>query len=416
MSMLPASIALLRHARLADGALVDVVIEGATVADIVPAGTAPLPSDANTVVDLDGFLLMTAAAEPHAHLDKTRSWDAIRPPMGDLELAIESWRAYAATMTVEDVAERARTQALAMLAKGTTAIRTHVDILLGDEPLRGVHALLQVRDELADLIDIEIVALPGPDIASAAVEAALDAGVDVVGGAPHLAPEPLDDLRRLLEIAERRGLPVDLHTDESLDGAVTLGEYARIVASWSQNTSAGHCVRLGTLPATERDGLVSAVVAAGIGVIANPITNLYLQGWGDDVATPRGLTAVRALVDAKARFAAGADNVRDPFNPLGRSDPFETAMLLVTAGHLTVDEAWAAVSDGAREVLALPTAGVTVGAAAELLAVRGQSLPEVVAEASAERLVIHRGRLVARTTVSTEVAVPTAHLTPTGAR
>ena len=85
--------------------------------------------------------------------------------------------------------------------------------------------------------------------------------------------------------------------------------------------------------------LVSAVVAAGIGVIANPITNLYLQGWGDDVATPRGLTAVRALVDAKARFAAGADNVRDPFNPLGRSDPFETAMLLVTAGHLTVDEA-----------------------------------------------------------------------------
>ena len=91
-------------------------------------------------------------------------------------------------------------------------------------------------------------------------------------------------------------------------------------------------------------------------------------------------------------------------------------MLLVTAGHLTVDEAWTAVSDGAREVLALPTAGVTVGAAAELLAVRGASLPEVVAEASAERLVIHRGRLVARTTVATDVAVPTAHLTPTGAR
>lgn len=414
MSVPPVAISSLRNATLADGRRVDVRLDGATVAQVLPAGSLPAAADGGDL-DLDGFVLLTAPAEPHAHLDKARSWDAIRPPMGDLELAIASWRAYAAEMTVADVAERARAQALAMLANGTTAIRSHADVLVGDAPTRGVDALVAVREELRGLVDLEIVALPGPDIPDAAIEAALDAGADSLGGAPHLAPDPLADLRRLLAIADRRGVPVDVHTDESLTGPVTLGELARLTAGWTRNVSAGHCVRLGTLPEAERDGIIAAVVASGVGVIANPVTNLYLQGWEHPVATPRGLTAARALLDAGARFAAGADNVRDPFNPLGRSDALETAALLVAAGHLTIDESYAAVSDGARDVLGLPRAGVEVGARAELLAVRGSSLPDVVASASAERLVLHEGRLVARTRVESEIAAP-AVLTPTGSR
>src|SRR5439155_16536513 len=114
--------------------------------------------------------------------------------------------------------------------------------------------------------------------------------------------------------------------------------------------SAGHCVRLGTLPLDELAEVVAAIAAADIGVISLPITNLYLQGWADPVATPRGLTAVRALLDAGVRVAGGADNVRDPYNPLGRSDALETAMLLVAAGHLSVSEAYHAVSAGARDI------------------------------------------------------------------
>jgi cytosine deaminase len=394
----------LRNATLTDGSVVDVELGGGVVLSTRPA--EPVAELAADELDLSGYLLLPAPADPHAHLDKALSWDAIRPPMGDLGLAIASWREYAATMTIDDVADRARRQALAMLARGTTAIRTHVDVLLGEEPLRGIHGLVRVRDELRDLVDLEIVALPGPDIPDSAIEAALDAGADAVGGAPHIAEDPIADLRRLLAIAERYDVPVDLHTDESLDGALTLGEYAAVVAGWARNTSAGHCVRLGTLDPGERDTVISAVVAAGIGVIANPITNLYLQGWEHAHSAPRGLTAARALLDAGARFAAGADNVRDPFNPVGRSDALETASLLVTAGHLTLDEAYAAVSTGAREVMGLPVAGPVPGAAAELLAVKAGSLAEAIAEASADRYVIHRGALVARSTVTTDVAAP----------
>ncbi|MDQ4137928.1 MAG: amidohydrolase family protein [Actinomycetota bacterium] len=399
---LPLQLSLLRNATLPDGRLVDVELEGAEVTAVLPAGDAAPVADE---LDLTGYLLLPAAADPHAHLDKSLSWDAIRPPMGDLLLAIESWKAHTATMTEDDVAARARAQALAMLRNGTTAIRSHVDVLTsGNDPLLCARALLRVREELRSVMDIELVVLAGPQAADEHVEAALDLGLDLVGGAPHLADDPSADLQRLLAIAFRRGIGVDLHTDESLDGPVTLGELARTVRGWPQNVSAGHCVRLATLPARDRREIIAEVVASRVGIIANPITNLYLQGWEHHTSAARGITAARELLEAGARFAAGADNVRDPFNPLGRGDALETAMLLVAAAHLTVDEAFTAVSDGARDVMALPRAGAHVGARAEFLAIRAADLTEAVATAPADRYVIHAGALVAATTVQSTVA------------
>jgi len=426
MSNLPRQISRITDATLPDGSRVDVEITGGIVTAVTPAAAAaaaPGPAAGSTtpdglhdlsdpsdpsVLDLSGFLLLTAPAEPHAHLDKALSWDLIQPPMGDLGLAIDSWKRYSAGMTTEEIADRARRQALTMLQNGTTAIRCHVDVLHGPDPMRGVRALVQVREELRGLLDLDLAALAGPTVPDADIDEALDLGVDLVGGAPHLADDPDADLRRLLAIARRRSIGVDIHTDESLHGAVTMRVLAEVVRDWpaSSPVTAGHCVRLGTLPQAELDDVIREMVRSDIGVVTLPITNLYLQGWDDPVSTPRGLTAVRALLDAGVRLGAGADNVRDPFNPVGRSDALETASLLVTAGHLTLDEAYAAVSAGARSVMNLPEAGVVVGARAELLAVRGSNLSDVVANASADRFVLHEGRLVAHSTVTRQIAWP----------
>ena len=402
---LPCELRLLRGATLADGSTVDVELADSMVTTVVPAGSGAAAADDETL-DLDGYLLITAPAEPHAHFDKALSYDSIHPPQGDLGLAIESWKAYAATMTTESIADRAREAALRLLANGTTAVRCHVDILTSGDPLRGVHALVQVREELRGLVDLELVALAGWQAPDADIEAALDAGVDLIGGAPHLSPEPLTDLRRLLAIAKRRGVGVDLHADESLTGADTLAEYARIVRGWPVVTSAGHCVRLGMLDGAELGEVISEVLASDIGIISLPITNLYLQGWEHPVATPRGLTALRALLDAGVRVAAGADNIRDPFNPVGRCDALETASLLVTAGHLDFEEAITAVTDGARDVMGLPAAGPVAGRQADLLAIRAANLGEAIAFASPDRYVIARGRLVSRTSVNSATAAP----------
>ena len=407
----PVSIAALRGVRLTSGALVDIALDGDEVLAVVPAGS-PLPDTDGEVLDLDGYLVTAAGAEPHAHLDKSQSWDAIQPAFGDLERAIESWHAFAATLDEDDTLRRARSTAVRMLASGITSVRTHVDLLRGDDALVGVRALVRLRDELDGLMDIELVALGGPNIPDAVFEAALDAGVDLVGGAPHLADDPIADLERLIALARRRDVGLDLHTDESLAGADTLTAYARLVAGWDRPCTAGHCVRLSMMPATDLAALADEVRAADIGVIALPITNLYLQGWEADHAVPRGIAPIGRLKAAGVRVAAGADNVRDPFNPVGRCDHLETASLLVAAGHLAPADALDAVTTGARDVMNLPFAGPVAGARADLVAVRAASLGDAVAFADADRVVLHRGRLVSRTTVTTVTAVPTPTAAP----
>ena len=69
--------------------------------------------------------------------------------------------------------------------------------------------------------------------------------------------------------------------------------------------------------------------------MALPSTNLWLQGRHAPVGTPRGVTAVRRLLDAGVVVGSGADNLRDPFCPAGRADPFETATLLALTAHLS---------------------------------------------------------------------------------
>jgi len=396
-------VSLLRGATLVDGSVVDVRISGTVVASIDPVDPA-----AEDGLDLRGYVLFTAPAEPHAHLDKALSWDALQPKLGGLQDAIAAWKDGSSRFDEGSFRTRARAAALALLRNGTTAVRTHVDVLAGDDPLRGIRAIAAVRRELRELMDIEIVALIKPYSGVELLHGALDAGADLVGGSPHNAPDPHAELDRLLGVAEDRAVGADLHTDEFLFGEHhTIADYADRAGMWpaGRNRTASHCTRLGMMSADELEALTPRIAAAGIGVVTNPITNLYLQGRDVPVAPPRGITAIAALRAAGVHVAAGADNVRDPFNPLGRSDALETAMLTVIAGHVHPAVALEMVTDDARTVLGLPAGGPRVGARAELLAVRGTSVSDVIANAPADRVVIHNGAVVARSETHTWMAV-----------
>jgi len=137
------------------------------------------------------------------------------------------------------------------------------------------------------------------------------------------------------------------------------------------------------------------VAEAGIAVITLPHTNLFLQGRRRPKATPRGLTAITALQEAGVLVAAGADNIQDPFNLVGRSDPLETAALLVMAAHQTPDEAYRMVTDHARTLLGCPPAAIQPGATADLVVIDVPSVRAAIAEAPASRRVYRRGVLVA---------------------
>jgi len=241
-------------------------------------------------------------------------------------------------------------------------------------------------------------------------------GADVVGGCPHLDPDPAGYHDLVLALASELGRPIDLHTDETLDPAVLhLSQLADLVTrtGFPHGVTASHCVSLGVQPPEVAAQVAARVAAARVAVVCNPQTNLFLQARGQRSTPPRGLTALRALLDAGVTVAGGGDNLRDPFNVVGRADPLETASLLVTAGHLRPEEAYAAVSAGARAAMGLAEVRVEAGFPAELLAIRAASLGEAIAGGT-DRVVFHHGRVVSRTTVTRDypevnATVPASH-------
>jgi cytosine deaminase len=399
---------LLRDAQLSGGARSDVRVRGGHIEKIAPAGELA-PASEEQVLDLSGYLLLPAPAEPHAHLDKAFTAERFERAAPDLITAIEQWHAHRRTLTVEDVAERARAAALETLAHGATALRTHVDVGEGIG-VRGVEALVAVREELRELIEIQVVALAYPvageryaDNRRLLCEAA-EMGVDLVGGAPHVTDDPTGDLEVALEVAERYGIGVDLHTDERMEESHGLEELCgRRLNGFELPATASHCVSLGTMPAETQAEISALVARAGVGVVSCPLTNLLLQGLGVRRLTPRGLTAIHALLEARALLAAGGDNVQDVFNPIGCGDPLQTAQLVMAAGQLDAETAYGLVSAGARAVMGLPAVRLDPGAPAELLAVRARSLTQAIATVTEDRMVIRGERIVARTRVEREI-------------
>ena len=387
----------------------DLTIADGMVTGLMPARTVP-PGPGS--IDVDGYLVTAAAADAHAHLDKALSLDGLasgrsEPGYGDLHCAIEQWQVISESADDADYYRRAKAAALEMLGNGVTAVRSHCNLGDGPDPLVGLRALMRVRDELQPLMDIEIAILPAPWSATADIAGAMSAGADIVGGCPHLADDPEAELDRLVALAHRFGVGLDIHADEQLTpGMLSVRSLARHARSrpLPGTVTAGHCVSLGVLDPELLATVVTELAEAGVGVVTLPITNLYLQGWDHPVATPRGLTAVRALLDAGVTLAGGGDNIRDPFNPVGRADPLETASLLVVAGHLTVEESMAAVTAGGRRVMGLPVAGPQVGAVADLMVCKGISLRDVVARAPRDRVVLHAGRVVSASVGSIAVA------------
>ena len=390
---------LLRGATLGDGSVVDVVLEGEHIAE-VGTGLA-----GGAVHDLDGWMLLPAPAEPHAHLDKALTADLVDNPTGDLAGAIVGWDAVCGGLSTQDFASRARTAALRLLANGCTAVRSHVNVG-GPSGLRAVEALVGVRAELAPLMDLQLVALIGTPTDRGLLCAALDMGVDVVGGCPHLDVDPLQCLDTTVSVAADRGLSVDLHMDETLDPHhLWVRDLARVVGApgdrWADDVTvaASHCVSHGMQDPATQHLVAEELAEADVAVVTLPQTNLFLQARGIAQAPPRGLAGLQALLAAGVTVAGGADNLQDPFNTVGRADPLETAALLVMAGHLSPPAAYETVTTAARRALGLPPVTVAPGSPAELLAVRAPSLRAAVADAPLDRMVFAKGRLVAHTAV-----------------
>ncbi len=418
-------------ALLPDGSRVDVKVVDGLVATVGPVGvsedvpeafgaqpsSASLKSSSLKRYELNGMLLLPALAEPHAHLDKALTAGRIANPTGDLMGAIEAWvhrkSGIAIEDAIEDTIERSCRALEIAMASGVTALRTHLDVG-SDIGARSVEALAEVRRRYEHCLDLQIAALvsiplTGPEGREnrQALSEALEAGADLVGGAPAIDPRPSECVAECLSAASDAEVGLDLHIDETLDPSVcTLATLAKLAIDreFPHAVTASHCVSLGSMPVDVQRSVAALVAEAEIDVVTLPLTNLFLQGREHPVSTPRGFTAFGALAEAGVRVAAGGDNVQDPFNPVGRGDPLEVASLMVTGGHQRPETAFEFVSSRARALMRLPSASPSPGSAADFMAIDAASVREAVAFAPATRLTWKAGRLTASSSQSVELA------------
>ncbi|HSJ92309.1 MAG TPA: amidohydrolase family protein [Ilumatobacter sp.] len=398
------------NGRLAGGRRVDLALRAGRIEAILPAGE----HREGRVHDLGGWLLLPAMAEPHAHLDKALTAEQVPNPKGDLLGAIEGWvaAAEAGVFTHDDMMRRIREALDKLLLSGVTAVRSHINCGSGS----GISHLLAAQEAAAGyvgLMDIEFVALthtpmvgPGSETNRRALDDAVEIGVQLIGGCPHLETDGDASIAHALSVAAGAGLPVDLHVDETLDPTMlTLRSLARqvIERGMEGRVAASHCVSLGVQPVDVQEAVAAEVASAGIAIVPLPQTNLFLQGRDHPVSTPRGLTAIAALRAAGVLIAAGADNVQDPFNLVGRSDPLETAALLVMAGHVLPDDAYDMVSNNVRLAMRLDPVRFEPGDPADFVAIDAPSIRGAVADAPSDRRVFHAGRLVAETSTSRSI-------------
>ena len=395
---------LIKNCRLVDrpDEFFDVTVDHEVIASITIAEKPRDDAPSKQIVDAKGALLTSSLAEPHAHLDKAFLSERISNPTGDLMGAINAMESGRDQITVDDTIARAERAVRLMVSNGVTAIRTHADVTEWNS-LDSIEALLEVRNRTREIVEIQIVALLGWPLSGDLGQAnlalgkkAIKLGADILGGCPHLDVDPVGANIALLQLASELGCGLDLHTDEHTDAhRVSLEDLAeRVIAiKFAHSVTASHCVSLGMQTEDVQQRISEKVALASIGVVALPHTNLFLQGRDKSTAPPRGLTAISKLRRAGVRVAAGADNLQDPFNPLGSGDPLETAALMVLAAHQLPDDAFDAISNTAKSVIGTAQSHLKIGDRADLMLTQADSLREAIANRSARSMVMYRGRL-----------------------
>ena len=392
---------LFSNAQLFDGSFVDIATDNGLITWIGTPSQSPVVC--HKTIDLVGYVLSASFVEPHAHLDKAFLADRVSNPAGDLMGAIRGLEAVRSSITHNDIVERATRAVKLMSQNGVTSIRTHADTTLSGG-LSSVLALLEVKKNCVHFMDVQVaMLLEWPVTGTAGKEHqalardAISAGIDVVGGCPHLDPEPRGAVEYFVQLAVDSGLPLDLHADENMRPDSSDLEHLADIAireNLSHQMNASHCVALSTRTETDIDRIAAKVSAAGITVTALPQTNLFLQERGVSMRPARAITPIHRLQHAGVVVAAGADNMQDPFNLVGRGDPLEIASLLMVSAHVTAPQALQMISAHAHQAVHGATNSLSVGAPANFTAIPATNLRESIAMGPPDRIVVYGGVVI----------------------
>lgn len=395
---------ILRHCRLTDE--VDIAIENGRISRIAPK----IEATAAHEIDCSGKLVTPPFVESHIHLDSVLAAGQPRfNQSGTLFEGIQIWGERKQSLTAEDVKQRAR-QALELMAThGVLYVRTHVDVT---EPrLIALDALLELREEVRDWTNLQIVAFPQDGIFSrpeneGLLEEALRRGADAVGGIPHYELTREDGVRsihRIFDLAEQYDRLIDIHCDEVDDDQSRFVEVIiaeAIKRGGGERVSASHTTAFGSYNDSYAYKLMGFLRRTNINFIANPLINITLQGRMDTYPKRRGLTRIKELWQNGFNVSLGQDCIYDPWYIFGTGSMIGVAHMTVHVAQMTglneIDACFDMIGVNGAKSLHIQDYGLKEGNPANIVildapdafnALRFQSIPLVV---------ISQGKIIAR--------------------
>ena len=324
--------------------LFDIDIENGNFQSVCAAGTLP-PATGQDDIDASGKLALPPFIDPHVHLDTAlTAGEPVWNHSGTLFEGIQNWSARKKMLTHDDVKDRARRALEWYVAQGVQWVRSHVDVT--DPSLTAVYALLELREEMAELIDIQLVAFPQEGIPSFPngadlLEEALKLGVDVVGGIPHFEytrEYGLDSLETIFRLARNYDRMIDIHCDEIDDGHSRFVETVAALAlkhDMGSKVTASHTTAMHSYENAYVVKLMRLLQHSGIHFIANPVTNLNLQGRVDGYPMKRGITRVKELLENGINVCFGQDDIVDQWFPMQGGNMLQVLFTGLVGCHMT---------------------------------------------------------------------------------
>lgn len=373
---------------------------------------------ANECIDAANCFIAPGFVDSHMHWDKAFTMNTAESC--NLDEAIRRFQDYCNALTKEelkcDIKNRAMRLARLAVANGTTSARSHANI---DETtgMAGIEALNELKQELKDVIRLQITVLPNfPDRDASQygfveLENVLNKGLaDFVGGAPffnsHAENEKI--LRCLFALAEKYALPIDLHVDESDAPDVHCLETVADLTlqyGFTGKVSCGHCTAMNAVDEATRNRVIEKCRKAKLNIISLPSCNLFLMGRNDAQPVRRGITTIREFMAAGVNVAFASDNVRDPFRPYGNGNMLEECLLttqLIQASRISeFNDVYRMGTYNAAKAMILDGYGIEKGCRADLVIFDTPDLQETLLSQGTKRIVIFGGRVVSRTEKNT---------------
>ncbi|WP_279506458.1 cytosine deaminase [Aeromonas veronii] len=401
---------LIQHIRLADReGLWQIRCQDGVITAIEPHDEHAV---AGRVLDGEGGLAIVPFIEPHIHLDTTQtagepSWNL----SGTLFEGIERWAERKALLTHEDVKQRAIQTLKWQIANGIQFVRTHVDV--SDPNLVALKAMLEVREEMKEWVELQIVAFPQEGILSypngkALLEEALKLGADVIGAIPHFEftrEYGVESLHYIFDLAEKYQVLVDVHCDEIDDEQSRFIETLATLAyerGIGHRVTASHTTAMHSYNGAYASRLFRLLKMADINFVANPLVNIHLQGRFDTYPKRRGITRVKEMLEANINVCFGHDDVFDPWYPMGTANMLQ---VLHMGLHVCQIMGYEQINDGlklisshsARTLNVQDRYGIEVGKPANLLILPADNGFDAVRRQVPVRYSIRHGKVIAQT-------------------